>query len=170
MKKQRPTIPLGEWKVAIHLEASREIQNQKGIPAYNCDCEWCFNWKHCLSAVLTSGLEAQLSRIGVDLLHPTDLYKYDTSDQDSSIRVVYHAVGKILSGPNQWTSNEMGETLMYRTIRAAPHLSLVVLPQNQSSDESPVLKDKSSGELLRIDLRLSIPNEVVRSNAPKKVQ
>jgi hypothetical protein len=167
MKKQRPTIPISEWKVATHLAATRDIQNQKGVPAYGCDCEWCINWKHCLSEILPKELQEQLTRIGVELEHPTDLYKYDTKENGSSIRVVYHAVGKILNGPNQWTSNDMGEMLMYRTVRDEPYLSLVVFPQSQSSDEAPILKDSSAGELVRIDFRLVIPNEVIRSNVPK---
>ncbi|WP_105168165.1 hypothetical protein [Pseudoalteromonas sp. T1lg23B] len=166
MKKQRPTIPIAEWKLATHLEATREIQNQKGVPAYGCDCEWCFNWKHCLKVLLPEELQGQLTRVGVELDHPTDLYKYESDENGSSIRVVYHAVGKILEGPNQWKSTDMGEMLMYSTIREQPYLSLVVFPQSQSHDEAPVLKNTSAGELVRIDLRLAIPNEVLKSNVP----
>ncbi|WP_444892137.1 hypothetical protein ACJJIE_14405 [Microbulbifer sp. TRSA001] len=167
MKKQRPTIPIAGWKLATHLEATREIQNQKGVPAYGCDCEWCFNWKHCLKVILPEDLRGHLTRVGLELDHPTDLYKYESDEGGTSIRVVYHAVGKILEGPNQWKSTDLGEMLMYSTIRENPYLSLVVFPQSQSHDESPVLKNTSASELVRIDLRLVIPNEVIRNNVPK---
>lgn len=167
MKKQRPTIPISEWKVAVHLEATREIQNQKGMPAYGCECEWCVNWKHCLYDVLPKEMIEQLTRIGVQLEHPTELYKFDSTKNGSSIRVVFHAVGKILSGPNQWTANEMGEMLMYRPIRKQPYLSLVVFPQSQYFGDAPVLKNSLAGDLLRIDFRLEIQDEVTRNNVPK---
>ncbi len=80
----------------------------------------------------------------------------------SSIRAVYHAVGKILEGPNQWQSTDMGEMLMYSTVREQPFLSLVVFPKSQSHDEAPILNDSSAGELVRIDLRLVIPDEVIK--------
>lgn len=166
MKKQRPTIPIAEWKLATHLEATREIQNQKGVPAYGCDCEWCFSWKHCLKLVLPEELQEQLARVGVELDHPTDLYKFESDESGYSIRVVYHAVGKILEGPSQWKSTEIGEMLMYSTIREQPYLALVVFPQRLSKDQAPVLNNKSAGELIRIDLRLVIPNEVIKNNVP----
>ena len=166
MKKQRPTIPIADWKLAIHLEATREIQNQKVVPAYNCDCEWCFNWRCCLKVVLPKELRQQLTRIGVELEHPTDLYQFQSDHGGASIRVVYHAVGKILEGPNQWKSTDIGEMLMYSTIRETPYLSLVVFPQSQFHDISPVLSNTSAGELVRIDFRLVIPSEVIKSNVP----
>jgi hypothetical protein len=165
MNKQRPTIPISEWKVAVHLDATRKIQNQKGIPAYGCECEWCRKLKNCFAEILPKELREQLTRVGIELLNPTDLYKYSDSQNGSSIRVVFHAVGKILSGPNQWTINEMGEMLMYHTVRDKPYLSLVVFPQSQSFDEAPIFKDQKAGELVRIDFRLVIPNEVVGKNA-----
>ena len=166
MKKQRPTIPIAKWKLATHLEATREIQNQKGVPAYGCDCEWCFNWKNCLKVVLPEELQEQLTRVGVELDHPTDLYKFEGDESGSSIRVVYHAVGKILEGPRQWKSTDVGEILIYSTIRKQPYLSLVVFPQSHSHDQAPILNNKSAGELIRIDLRLVIPKEVIKNNVP----
>ncbi|WP_148212558.1 hypothetical protein [Hahella chejuensis] len=166
MKRRRPTVPISEWKLATHLEATHEIQNQKGVPAYGCDCEWCFIWKHCLKDVLPEELQGQLTRVGVELEHPTDVYKFSDNENGSSIRVVYHSVGKILEGPNHWKRTDIGAMLMYSTIRENPYLSLVVFPQSQSLDEAPVLKNTSAGELVRIDFRLAIPNEVTKSNVP----
>ena len=83
----------------------------------------------------------------------------------TAYRVVFHAVGKILSGPNQWKNNEMGEMLLYHTVRGKPYLSVVVFPQSQSLDEAPTFKDQKAGDLVRIDLRLRMPNDVASKNA-----
>ena len=168
MKKQRPTIPVCEWKLAIHLEATRDIQNQEGTPAHGCECEWCVIWKSCYEEILPEELRSQLSRVGIKLENPTDLYQYDSKENGASIRVVYHAVGKILSGPNQWKQNEIGEILMYQEIREEPYLSLVVFPQNQSFDPAPTLKDDTTGDLIRIDFRLTMPSTYNRARGAKQ--
>lgn len=168
MKKHRPTIPLFEWKLAIDLESTREIQNQKGKLPDACDCEWCHKWKHCFVDILPEGLQEQLARIGVVLDKPTDLYKFKDNESGVSIRVVYHAVGNVLSGPNQWESTDIGEMLMYRIIRDEPYLSLVVLPQNQALGKAPTLRDSSAGKLICIDFRFEIPNQAVGTDVPKR--
>ncbi|PLR59064.1 hypothetical protein CYU11_03355 [Vibrio parahaemolyticus] len=118
--------------------------------------------------MLPKDLREQLTRAGVELVHPTDLYKFDSDKSGASIRVVYHAVGKILEGPNQWISTSTGKILTYSIIREQPYLSLVVLPQSQSYDKAPVLKNTSSSDLVRIDFRLVLPNEVIESNVPSR--
>ncbi|GAA78354.1 hypothetical protein P20495_0845 [Pseudoalteromonas sp. BSi20495] len=50
---------------------------------------------------------------------------------------------------------------MYHTVRKEPFLSLVVFPQCKSFDEAPTLKNTAAGDLVRIDIRLEIPTEVV---------
>jgi len=159
MKKQRPTIPIFEWRVAINLEATRDIQNQVGTPAYGCECEDCQKWKSCFKDVLPENIQHELKRIGVEIENPTDLYQFQEDTEGSNIRVVYHAVGKILSGPNQWKNDSsLGDMLMYHTVRESPYTSIVVFPQNQSFDASPILNNQSAGELIRIDFRLLIPS------------
>lgn len=157
MKKQRPTIPIAEWKVATHLQATREIQNQPGVSAYNCDCEWCVAWQQCFRQVLPKALQLQLTRVGVKLSHPTDLYLFDKDTENASLRVVYHAVGKILEGPNVWKSCEEMDMLMYSILSEQPYVSMVVIPQCQTHGTAPVLPSNSDGELIRIDFRLQIP-------------
>ncbi|MFK8067366.1 MAG: hypothetical protein AB8D52_03895 [Gammaproteobacteria bacterium] len=117
MKKQRPTIPIYEWKVAVHLEASRKIQNQKGTPANGCDCKWCKSWRANYKELLPDDLQEQLLRVGIQLDHPTDLYKFENNEECFSFRVIFHFVGKFISGPNQWKNNEMGKMLMYRNVK-----------------------------------------------------
>ena len=164
MKKQRPTIPISEWKLAINLETTRDIQNQEGTPAHGCECEWCLAWKAVYKELLPEALQEQLLRVGIELENPTDLYQFEKNENSSAVRVVYHAVGKILSGPNQWKYNELGKVLMYQTIRENPYLSLIVFPQSHSFDASPELRDEKSGELIRIDFRLNIPSSYINAN------
>lgn len=160
MKNLRPTIPIADWTLAVHLEATREIQNQEGVPAHGCCCEWCSKWRSCCGKLLPLGLIEQFDRVGVDLAHPTDLYKYEDDADGSCIRVAYHAVGKILSGKNVWVDSDRGRTLCYSTLREKPFLSMVVYPQSKLYDPAPILEDAAAGDLLRIDLRLFIPNTV----------
>lgn len=159
MKKQRPTIPVFEWKLAVHLEATRKIQNQEGTPAYECKCEWCQSWSSSYMELLPNDIQEQLIRVGIQIESPTDLYQFESSEDYSSIRVIYHAVGKIISGLNQWQNNELGKALLYTEIKKNPYLSLVVFPQKQSFDPSPKLEDRDTGELIRIDFRLWMPNK-----------
>ncbi|MCM0150369.1 hypothetical protein [Photobacterium galatheae] len=49
---------------------------------------------------------------------------------------------------------------MYRTLRQEPHLALLIYPQRQSNTQAPVLNNRSVGELICIDLRLALPNDV----------
>ncbi|WP_330961043.1 hypothetical protein [Photobacterium sp. 53610] len=164
MKKLRPTIPVAEWKLAIHLQATLNLQNQPGVPADGCLCAWCARWKACWRQVLPENLQAQLNRAGVDLTHPTDVYAFGADENEPSIRVIYHAVGKVLDGPNPWQRTETGKRFMYRTLRQEPHVAFLVYPQRQSDIQAPVLKDRSAGELICFDFRLALPNQV--SQAP----
>lgn len=162
MKKLRPTIPVNEWKLAIHLEATRDIQNQVGNPAYGCECQSCVDWKNSYQEFLPAEIMSQLKRIGIELENPTDLYQFEESKDGCNLRVVYHVIGKILEGPNPWSKNEMGDMLMYKEIRKTPYASLVVFPQSQSHDYAPVQKDTSAGDLIRLDLRLLMPSQYCR--------
>ncbi len=164
MKKQRSTLSVAAWKLSTHIEATRDIQNQEGTPAYGCECEWCMYWKSVYEELLPEEIQEQLLRVGIQIENPTDLYQFRINKNSSAIRVVYHAVGKILSGSNQSQKSEVGKILTYQTIRDEPYLSLAVFPQSQSFDASPELKDKMAGDLIRIDFRLDVPSSCVSSN------
>lgn len=165
MKKQRPTIPISEWRFATNLEATRNIQNQSSNPSYECECEFCQNWKGCFTNIPPGEIQQELKRIGIEIEHPTDLYQFEENREGSSLRVIYHAVGKMLSGPNQWKKDSSsGEVLMYHTVSDDPYVSIVVFLQKQSLDASPVLKDESEGELIRIDFKLCMPNSYINVN------
>ena len=157
MKKQRPTIPLFEWKLAVDLEATRSIQNQEGTPAYQCDCYWCSKWKDIAKDLLPENTLNQLIRIGIDIDHPTELYEFREAEGYNSLCVVYHSVGEILSGPAPWKQDSnLGNVMMYKTVREKPFTSLLIYPQKQLSDPVPRFEGKE-GELVRIDFRLDVP-------------
>lgn len=166
MKNLRPTIPVQEWKLAVHLEATRGVQNQAGNPAYGCECKSCKDWRNAFEEFLPNELKSQLKRVGIELEHPTDLYRFDASKEGCHLRIVYHAIGKILEGPNSWSKNEDGDVLMYKEVSDNPNISLVVLPQSQLHDHAPTHKDTSTGDLIRFDFRLLLPSQYCRfSNA-----
>jgi hypothetical protein len=163
-KNIRPTIPISEWRIATHLEATKALQNQSGTPAYNCQCEWCQIWAECSSHILPAELKSQLERFGIEPTDPTDLYRFDSSAESVSIRIVYHAVGKILSGPACWSEHpEVGAMLQYKELRKSPYLSMVVLVQKDSVDQSsPEHHSTGHGDLIRLDFRLEIPENKQR--------
>lgn len=155
----RPTLPIQDWRIAVHLGATQAIQNQPGTPAYKCECIWCQNWKRIAQKILPSDLNAQLQRFGIQPDHPTDLYVFEKSNESAYCSITYHVVGKLLSGPAAWRDDEkLGPILMYREVRSSPqYLSIVVLPHRQAHCPGPVFEDKSAGELVQIDLRLQVP-------------
>lgn len=157
MKKLRPTIPVDKWKLAVNLESTRQIQNQKGTPAYGCECKSCANWRASLDEVIPTQLREEMTRVGINLKCPTDLYEFESNNGQSSIRVLFHAVGKILSGPNQWKATEFGKSLLYSTVSFEPNVALVVIAQNESLEQAPVFQKSANGELIQIDLRVQLP-------------
>ena len=159
MKKFRPTIPISEWKIATHLEATGSIQNQSGLPAYACSCKWCSLWKSSFKNILPSWFASELKRILVDIPNPADLYRFETNGKYSSIRIVYFIVGKIQSGPNAWSEGDSGNTLMYRTIQEKPYISLAVYSATHYYGDVPILNDNKAGELICLDMRLMVNNE-----------
>ena len=164
-KNLRPTIPVSEWRIATHLDATKGIQNQVGTPAYNCECKWCRIWSECNSEILPAELKSQLQRFGIEPTNPTDLYSFNTSPDSASIRIVYHVVGKVLSGPSSWSEHpEIGALLQYKELRKSPYLSMVVFPQKDSVDQSsPEYQNTGNGELIRLDFRLNIPSIVAKA-------
>jgi len=159
MKKRRPTISLGDWMLAVDLETSRKIQNQKEMPANECDCDECRHLKLALDQVFPKDIKEQLIGIGINPMNPTDFIKYDVSEKEESVRVIYHVIGKILSGPNPYRVEKFGETLIYHPVRDQPRMSMVVVPQKQAYGYAPILDDDSAGMLICIDFRLVIPGK-----------
>lgn len=156
--KLRPTISLDEWKIATHLEASRRVQQHPDAPATGCECLCCRNWRLLANATLPEEIKQQLLRFGIEIERPSDAYAFEQDSEGAHCRIVYHAVGKILSGPVVVIEDpKFGRTVNYREVRAHPHLlSLAVLPSRQTFDQGPGLDDSSAGDLLQFDFRLYV--------------
>ena len=152
-KLRRPTIPIFNWRIAIHLEATKSVQGQHGTPAYQCGCEECTRWRKSWRGVLPESLGSQLKRLGVDPAQPTDIYGGDKP------RVSYHVVGKILSGPDSfYADDKWGKQQKYQVIREEPWLAISVARSDETSAAEPEVEGEDSGDLIVVDLRLSVPS------------
>ncbi len=158
--KRRLTIPVFKWRLAIHLEATRNLQNQKGTPAHNCECDLCRLWREAYPELIPETLLSELKRVGIDLNFPTEFYDSNSNSDTSDMccRIMFHAVGKVLSGPGSSIANKrLGENVMnYITVREQPYFSIMVLSERNSYEAAPVLTDSSVGEILCFDIRFNI--------------
>jgi hypothetical protein len=176
MKSRRPTIPLSKWELAVDLELTGQIQAQEGTPAHACDCRLCLEWKRVLESALPEDMYRQLQRIGINLLAPTDLYGAGEANEERNIRITFHLVGKLLSGPDAFTfSRQPNErALYYEIIRESPYFSMRVLPNSKSFEPSPVLPNGTTHGVVCIDIRLcyeasalaQMPNKSLNSTTP----
>jgi hypothetical protein len=143
----------------VDLAATREVQNQPGTPAFGCTCKWCENWSRVWPSALPGELQEQLHRLRVDAAHPTDLYAFEEQNEGAHCRVVYHVVGKVVSGPNAWSEDPVnGRTLVYQMLREHPNsVGLVVLPSRQTFFARPLSGAVKGSELLQVDMRLYVP-------------
>lgn len=155
----RPTVPIGDWRVAVDLVATSSIQNQPGTPAFGCGCTWCENWRLAWSSVLPVDLIQQLRRLRIDLSHPTELYASHEVPGGAFCRVTFHAVGKVLSGPSIWKEDpRVGRTPSYTMIRPPPsEIWLLVASGREVFDPVPEQAGVKKGQLLQVDFRLFVP-------------
>jgi hypothetical protein len=91
--------------------------------------------------------------------HPTDLYAFEDHAEGAYCRVIFHVIGKLLSGPNAWNEDsQLGKTLIYQTLREPPEfIGLVVVSSQQTFDARPKLNQANDSELLQVDFRLFVP-------------
>ena len=148
-----PTIKFSQWKFSIDLKETKEIQNQEGLPASGCGCEDCSLWRRSYKDSLPEDLLISFNRIGIDLDHPSDCY-----GPNDNLRVIFHFVGKIQSGPDsKLFDKRLNEYIMnYVPIRKEPWLSIMVLPVCDSFEESPKRSNGASKGVVCIDMRLKI--------------
>jgi len=155
----RPTIPIGPWKIAVDLRATSAIQRQPGTPAFGCKCTWCANWSGAWSRAFPPELAGQLQRLGIDIAHPTDLYATDEVSHGAQCRVIFHVVGKVLSGPVVWREEpNIGRTFVYSTLRERPEfIGLAVVPSHETFDDRPWIEEAIKESLVQVDFRLFVP-------------
>jgi hypothetical protein len=100
----RPTIPLAQWRLAIDLEATHSVNALDALPARRCACTDCQAWAVAYGTALPPTLNAELRRIGIDPARPSDVYRSAEATEAGPLvlRVSYHCVGCILSGPSEF--------------------------------------------------------------------
>jgi hypothetical protein len=94
---KRPTIPFADWRLAVDLDATRLIESLPGREAVDCACIWCRNWSAVYQRALPASVRQQLARLGADAARPSDSYPF--REDPLEYRLLYHCVGRILSGP-----------------------------------------------------------------------
>jgi hypothetical protein len=150
----RPTIPLGPWRLAVDLAATRAVNALDVHPARGCTCADCEWWARHHETVLPSELAVALRRIGIDPGLPSDTYAA------SGLRVTYYCVGRILSGPPELTHSNSGSTSRhYESLGLVPgEIALAVAYQESTSPACPAWATTELQPLIAIDLWLADPH------------
>ncbi|HSH98804.1 MAG: hypothetical protein ACAH07_02195 [Methylophilaceae bacterium] len=156
--KRRPTIPFFEWRIAVHLERTKEIQKISGMPAYECKCELCETWKRSFEKVIPEQTLMELQRLGVQLNAPNELYAHPQDSSSRHVRAVFHIVGKIVSGPDHLIFHEKLNDYVqnYVPIRQSPWFSVRVVNAVESSCPSPSISNSKDGDVIALDFRFEL--------------
>ena len=106
-----------------------------------------------MAAVLTT----QLHRVGIDPGRPSDLYPFNEAGRRTLLRVSFHCVGQVLSGPSLFRADpKLGRIRIYEALAQDPYLSLSIAPESEiGGPPSWALEDAS--DLLQVDFRLEVP-------------
>lgn len=152
----RPTIPLSHWRLAIDLDATRAVRETEERRTLGCPCKLCRNWARVYADVLPAEMQAQLRRVGIDPADPTDLTASERQPKGANYHVVFHCVGKILSGPAPTVIGEMGEMRDYRELRRDPSLWMTVSHPVLYDSEPDWVTDRMK-PLIIVQLRLAVP-------------
>jgi hypothetical protein len=154
----RPTIPLSAWRIAIDLDATRLIRRQSGHPADGCTCEDCTTWRSVASSVFPAELDEQLHRLGIKKEKPTDLYVSGRNERVWDFRVMFHVVGRILSGPAPWVEGiDQSRMHNYHVAQSEPTwIGLRVSTARDSFEYAPKLENAARSDVLCVDFRLQV--------------
>lgn len=158
MAGMRPTIALSEWRIAVDLVATRKIRRQTGHPAENCACEDCTVWRAVGPSAFPPELAEQLRRLGIEKDKPTDLYVFDRGDRIVDFRVMFHVVGRILSGPPAWLDdNDENRMHNYHAVQSEPtRILLRVCTARDSFEYAPTSVNTPANQVLCVEFRLQV--------------
>lgn len=161
----RPTIPLANWMLAVELDLTAAVQCSPDTPAFQCTCEQCTMWHQHWRDLLPLQTSEQLQRLKVEVDRPSDLYAYGQTDDGTDVRAIFHAVGKILSGPVSSTYDPVnGPHLDYVMLRPKPAwLGLRVASGKDAVSARPRIDLKDGNRLIEIDFRLHVPASILNS-------
>ena len=155
----RPTIPLAEWRLAVDVGATRALTAEADFPTRDCRCDDCGRWAALYREAFPAELLEELQRVGVDPAHPSDVYTLHDDGVDRTLRLTFHVIGRILSGPADWApSGEQSAGRNYVPYSASRHqLGLAVWYESLQS--LPTWASEVSQPLIAIDLWLNLPGE-----------
>lgn len=159
----RPTIPLADWKLAVNLQQTEAVQRSKDAPAFQCSCEQCSMWRRHLEQLLPAQVLGQLRRLKIDVRHPFDVYEYGRSDQGVQLRVIFTAVGKILSGPASSVAGPDGSGMNYVALCNDPFVGLRVVTGSDAHNVPSLPPVLEKNHLIEIDFRLHVPAKILNS-------
>lgn len=159
----RPTIPLADWKLAVNLGQTELVQVSKDAPAFKCSCEQCTMWLLHLEQLLPAQILGQLRRLKIDVRHPFDAYEYGRSDQGVHLRVIFTAVGKVLSGPPSSIEGPDGSGMNYVALRSDPFVGLRVVTGADAHNVPSQTTVPENNHFIEIDFRLQVPAKLLKA-------
>lgn len=124
-------------------------------------------WRLHLEQLLPAQILGQLRRLKIDVRHPFDAYEYGRSDQGVQLRVIFTAVGKILSGPASSIVGPDGLGMNYVALRADPFVSLRVVTGTDAHNVPSQTTVSENNHLIEIDLRLHVPARILKTEQRK---
>lgn len=154
----RPTIPLGPWRLAVDLKPSRALNALDTLPARGCECAACRLWADTGVAQLPAGLTSELRRLGVEPDRPSEVYVHSEDDEAVGVRVTYHCVGRVLSGPSIVRDSPAGRAgRNYEPLAEAPaRVSIAVSPQ-AALGGPPGWAPPAMQPLIAVDIFVRVP-------------
>jgi hypothetical protein len=165
----RPTIPLAEWRLAIDLEATRAMTVEAAFPARGCGCDDCVQWAAIHGSALPASLLAELRRIGVDPSRPSEAYTLGRDDKGRTLRVTYHCVGRILSGPAEWAPTaERSKGRQYIAHPASTGRLALAVGYLESFQSIPAWAAAFGKPLIAIDLWLEVADGQIAQSPPAR--
>lgn len=163
----RPTIPLGPWRLAIELAATRAINARTTVLARNGHCARCLRWASVCANVLPDDIRAELRRIGIEPARPSDVYVLTEHEARTVFRARYHCVGQILSGPPAFHEQPgTGRGRRYAPIAGPDRgIGMAVAYQDQIGSR-PTWAPPAMQPLIAIDLWLTVTGAASGDTAP----
>lgn len=161
-RKRRPTVPFGEWRIALDLDGTRAIASAPAL-ARGCECPWCRNWAEAWERVLPPEVARGLRRLGIDPADPADLYADGENPVATGYAVFYYCVGVVRDGPAPYYQDDTvpysRDHQVYQELRGGPQwLSVLVAPQRLMHDFpfKPPFQD-GIPDLVQVEFRLTVP-------------
>ena len=154
----RPTIPLGPWRLAVDLEPSRALSALDTLPARGCDCAACRLWADAGVARLPESLRAELRRLGIAPDRPSEVYVHSEDGDAVAVRVTYHCVGRVLSGPAIVRESPGGRAgRHYEALAQAPTELLMAVSPQAAFGGAPAWAPPAMQPLIVIDMFVRVP-------------